>query len=84
MNGSHDTVDEIADPVNEIADSVADTVEPSPICGEIVESNSVTFDNFIDAKLTQAFGASILRSDSGSSVALGGFVHVVCQADSMT
>ena len=64
-NGSCDTVDEIVDPVNEIADSVADTVDPSPICGESVESNSVAFDNFIDAKLTQAFGASILWSDGG-------------------
>ena len=64
-NGLHDTVDEIVDPVNEIADSVADTVDPSPICGESVESNSVAFDNFINAKLTQAFGSSILRSDGG-------------------
>ena len=63
-NGLHDTVDEIVDPVNEIADSVADTVDPSPICGASVESNS----DFIDAKLTQAFGASILRSDGGSFV----------------
>ena len=64
-NGLHDTVDEITDPVNEIADSVADTVDPSPICGESVEYNSVTFDDFIDAKLTLAFGASILRYDGG-------------------
>ena len=41
-------------------------MDPSPICGESAESNSVAFDNFIDAKLTQAFGASILRSDGGS------------------
>ena len=65
-NGSCDTVDKIADPVNEIADSVADTVDPSPICGKSVESNSITFDNFINAKLTQAFCAFILRSDGGS------------------
>ena len=43
-------------------------MDPSPICGESVESNSVAFDDFIDAKLTQAFGASILRSDGGSFV----------------
>ena len=49
-NGSCDTVDEIADPVNETADSVSDTMDPSPICGESVESNSVAFDDFIDAK----------------------------------
>ena len=41
-------------------------MDPSPICGESAESNSVAFDDFIDAKLTQAFGASILRSDGGS------------------
>ena len=40
-NGSCDTVDEIVDPVNEIADSVADTMDPSLICGE-----SVAFDDF--------------------------------------
>ena len=40
-------------------------MDPSPICGESVESNNVAFDNFINAKLTQAFGASILRSDGG-------------------
>ena len=51
-NGSRDTVDEIADPINEIADSVADTVDPSPICGESIKSNSVIFDDFIDVKLT--------------------------------
>ena len=67
-NGSRNTVVEIVDPVNEIADSVTDTVDPSPICGESVESNSVAFDDFIDAKLTQAFDASILRSDGGSFV----------------
>ena len=67
-NGSRDTVAEIVYPVNEIADSVADTVDPSPICGESEESNSVAFDNFTDAKLTQAFGASILWSDGGSFV----------------
>ena len=67
-NGSCDTVAVIVYPVNEIADSVADTVDPSSICGESVESNSVTFDNFTDAKLTQAFGASILWSDGGSFV----------------
>ena len=64
-NGSRDTVDEIVDPVNEIADSAPDSVDPSPICGESAESNSVAFDNFIDAKLTQVFGASILQSDGG-------------------
>ena len=37
-NGLRDTVDEIADPANETADSVADTMDPSPICGESVES----------------------------------------------
>ena len=65
-NGLHDTVDKITDPVNETADSVADTMDPSPICGESDKSNSVAFDNFIDAKLTQAFSASVLRSDGGS------------------
>ena len=40
-NGSRDTGDEIADPVNETADSVVDTVDPSPICGESVESSTV-------------------------------------------
>ena len=65
-NGSCDTVDEIADPVDEIADSVAGTVDPFPICDESVESTSVAFGDFIDAKLTQAFGASILQSDGGS------------------
>ena len=86
-NGLHDTVAEIVYPINEIADSVADTVDPSPICGESAESNSVTFDNFTDAKLTQAFGASILWSNGGSLLihgALGEFVHALCQADSMT
>ena len=67
-NGSRDTVVETVDPVNEIANSVTAAVDPSPICGESVESNSVAFDNFIDAKLTQAFGASILRSDCDSFV----------------
>ena len=67
-NGSRDTVDEIVDPANEIADSVADSVDPSPICGESAESNSVAFDDFIDAKLTRDFDASILRSDGGSFV----------------
>ena len=67
-NGSRDTVDETVDPVNEIADSVADSVDPFPICGESAESNGVTFDDFIDAKLTQAIGASILLSDGGSFV----------------
>ena len=43
-------------------------MDPSPICGESVESNSVAFDDFIDAKLTQAFGASILWSGSDSFV----------------
>ena len=46
-----------------IADSVAGTVNPSPICGESVESTSVAFDDFIDANLTQAFGASTFWSD---------------------
>ena len=40
-NGLHDTVDEIVDPVNEIADFGADPMDPSPICGE-----SVAFDDF--------------------------------------
>ena len=65
-NGSCDTVDEIADPVNETADSVSDTMDPSLICSESVKSNSVTFDDFIDAKLTQAFGGCILWSDGDS------------------
>ena len=65
-NGSRVTVDEIVDSVNDIADSVADTMDVSPTCGESVESNSVAFDDFISAKLTQAFGASILQSDGGS------------------
>ena len=43
-------------------------MDPSPICGESAESNSVAFDDFIDAKLTQAFGASIHRSDDGSFI----------------
>ena len=64
-NGSRDTVDEITDPVNEIADSVADTIDPSPICCESVDYNSIAFDDFIDTKLTQAFVASIIRSDGG-------------------
>ena len=41
-NSSHYTGDETADPVNETADSVVDTVDPSPICGKSVESSSVT------------------------------------------
>ena len=59
------------------------TLDPSPICGESAESNSVAFDDFIDVKLTQAFGTSILWSDGGLIIpgALGGFVHAVCQAD---
>ena len=64
-NSSRNTVDKITDPINEIADSVADTVDPSPICGESVEYNRVAFYDFIDTKLTQAFVASILRSDGG-------------------
>ena len=81
-NSSHDTVDEIADPVNEIADSVTDTVDPSPICGESIESNSVTFDDFIDAKVTQAFGVAILRSDVGSFDDPWGtlWIHACCMS----
>ena len=79
-NSSRDTVDKITDPVNEIVDSVADTVDPSPICGESVEYNSVAFDDFIDTKLT--FVVSILRSDGGGG--FGGFLYAICLADSMT
>ena len=45
--------------------SVAVFVDPSPSCEESVESDGVTSDDFIDAKLTRAFGASILWSDGG-------------------
>ena len=87
-NDSRDSVDKIADPVNESADSVADTMDPSPICGESVESNGVAFDDFIDAKLTQAFGASILWSDGGGFVDPRGTWWIcechMCQTDSMT
>ena len=57
-NGSRDTD-------NEIAESVAVLVDPSPTCEESAKLDGVTSDDFIDAKLTRAFGASILRSDGG-------------------
>ena len=54
------------DPVIEIADPDANTEDPSPTCVESAKSDSVTSNDFINAKLTQAFGASILWSDGGS------------------
>ena len=52
-NGSRDIDDEIVE-------SVAVLVDPSPSCEESVESDSDASNGFIDEKLTQAFGASIL------------------------
>ena len=57
-NGSRDTDDEIAE-------SVAVLVDPSPTCEESAKPDDVTSDEFIDAKLNRAFGASILQSDGG-------------------
>ena len=54
---------------------------------ESAESDDVASDEFIDAKLTRAFGASILWSDGGGfddQWEVGGFVCAVCRAASMT
>ena len=56
----------LCDAVNESADSDINVVDPSPDFDESSVSDSITSDNFINSKLTQAFGASILRSDGGS------------------
>ena len=86
-NGLRDTGDETADPVNETADSVVDTVDPSPICGESVKSSSITLmissmQNWLRLLVLLFFRVMVVVLMIPG--ALIGFMHAVCQADSMT